>query len=58
MSPVGDESRRLRHLPVVTVLITVLNALMFLVKLAGGDAFINQWSLVPAHIVAGQELSS
>jgi membrane associated rhomboid family serine protease len=55
MFPLGDESRRLRHLPVVTVLIIVLNALMFLVELAGGDAFINRWSLVPAHIVAGQD---
>jgi membrane associated rhomboid family serine protease len=54
MFPLGDESRRLRHLPVVTVLIIVLNALMFLVEMVGGDAFINQWSLVPAHIVAGQ----
>jgi membrane associated rhomboid family serine protease len=54
MSPLGDESRRLRHLPVVTVLIIVLNALVFLAELAGGDAFVNQWSLVPANIVAGQ----
>jgi membrane associated rhomboid family serine protease len=54
MFPLGDESRRLRHLPVVTVLIIVLNALMFLVELVGGDAFINQWSLIPADIVAGQ----
>jgi membrane associated rhomboid family serine protease len=54
MFPLGDESRRLRHLPVVTVLIIVLNALMFLVELVGGDAFINQWSLVPADIVAGR----
>jgi membrane associated rhomboid family serine protease len=27
---------------------------MFLSKLVGGDAFINQWSLVPAEIVAGR----
>ena len=54
MSPLRDESQRLRHLPVVTVLIIVLNALVFLAELAGGDAFINRWSLVPANIVAGQ----
>jgi hypothetical protein len=53
MFPLGDESRRLRHLPYVTVLIIVLNALMFLVELVGGDAFINRWSLVPANVVAG-----
>jgi membrane associated rhomboid family serine protease len=38
----------------VTVLIIVLNALVFLAELLGGDAFINQWSLVPANITAGQ----
>jgi membrane associated rhomboid family serine protease len=54
MLPLGDQSRRLRHLPVVTVLIIVLNALMFLVELGGGDTFINRWSLIPADIVAGQ----
>jgi len=27
---------------------------MFLLELTGGDAFINQWSLVPAEIVAGR----
>jgi membrane associated rhomboid family serine protease len=51
---IGDESRRPGHLPVVTVLIIVLNALVFLAELAGGDAFVNQWSLVPANVVAGQ----
>jgi membrane associated rhomboid family serine protease len=55
MFPLGDESRRLRHLPVVTVLIIVLNALVFLAELAGGEAFINRWALVPAHTVAGQD---
>jgi membrane associated rhomboid family serine protease len=54
MSPLADESRRPGHLPVVTVLIIVLNALVFLAELAGGDAFVNQWSLVPANVVAGQ----
>ena len=54
MFPLGDQSRRLRHLPVVTALIIVLNALMFLAELLGGDAFVNQWSLVPANITAGQ----
>jgi membrane associated rhomboid family serine protease len=54
MFPLGDESRRLRHVPVVTVLIIALNALMFVAELVGGDTFINQWSLIPANIVAGQ----
>ena len=55
MFPLGDQSRRLRHLPVVTVLIILLNALIFLAELSGGDAFINQWSLAPAKIAAGKD---
>jgi membrane associated rhomboid family serine protease len=31
-----------------------MNALVFLLELAGGDAFINQWSLVAADVVAGR----
>jgi membrane associated rhomboid family serine protease len=54
MFPLRDESRRLRHLPIVTVLIIGLNALMFVAELLGGDAFINRWSLIPANITAGQ----
>jgi len=54
MIPLGDADRRPLRFPLVTVLIVVANVLVFLLELAGGDAFINQWSLVPADIVAGR----
>ncbi len=54
MFPLGDASRRLKHFPLVTLLIIAANGFVFLLELAGGDAFINQWSLVPADIVAGR----
>jgi membrane associated rhomboid family serine protease len=54
MIPLGDVDRRPLRFPLVTVLIVVANALVFLLELVGGDAFINQWSLVPADIVAGR----
>ena len=54
MIPLGDADRRPLHFPVVTAVIIGVNALAFLLELAGGDAFINQWSLVPADIVAGR----
>jgi membrane associated rhomboid family serine protease len=54
MIPLGDADRRPLHFPVVTAVIIGVNALVFLLELAGGDAFINQWSLVPADIVAGR----
>jgi membrane associated rhomboid family serine protease len=55
MIPLGDASRRPLHFPIFTALIIAANVLMFLMELVGGDAFINQWSLVPAHIVAGRD---
>jgi membrane associated rhomboid family serine protease len=54
MFPLGDASRRVRHFPIVTALIIGANALVFMLELAGGETFINQWSLVPADVVAGR----
>jgi membrane associated rhomboid family serine protease len=56
MFPLGDASRRIRHFPVVTTGIIVLNVIMFMIELAGGDPFITRWSVVPADIVAGRHL--
>jgi membrane associated rhomboid family serine protease len=54
--PLGDADRRPVRFPLVTIGIIVANILVFLVELAGGDAFINRWALVPAEIVAGRDL--
>ena len=55
MIPLQDDSRRPIHWPVVTVALIAINAVVFLFELAGGDAFITRWSLVPANIVAGRD---
>jgi membrane associated rhomboid family serine protease len=52
--PLRDITRRPAHRPVVTVLIIVVNALVFLLELGGGDAFVQHWSVIPADIVAGR----
>jgi membrane associated rhomboid family serine protease len=54
MIPIGDASRRPVRFPIATVSIIALNAVVFFFELAGGDAFINRWSLVPAEITAGR----
>ena len=54
MIPFGDASRRPRRSPVITTAIIMLNGLVFLLELAGGDAFMQRWSVIPADIVAGQ----
>jgi len=51
--PLSDASRRPVNMPVCTVLIIVANTLAFLLELARGDAFVLQWSVVPADIVSG-----
>ena len=53
MIPLGDASRRPINFPIMTALIISANALVFLLELAGGNAFITRWSLVPADIMAG-----
>jgi hypothetical protein len=56
MIPLGDASRRPVNFPIVTSLLIAANALVFVLELADGDAFINRWSLVPADITAGRNL--
>jgi membrane associated rhomboid family serine protease len=51
--PLGDASRPQRRFAVVTVLIIVLNAWVFLKELAYGNRFVWEWSVVPIRIVHG-----
>jgi membrane associated rhomboid family serine protease len=53
--PLSDASRRPVNFPIVTLLIILLNAGMFVLELLNGDAFIISWSLIPAQIVAGHD---
>ena len=41
MIPLSDADRRPLHLPLVTGLIIVVNVVVFLLELAGGDTFIS-----------------
>jgi membrane associated rhomboid family serine protease len=47
--PLGDDNSARRSLPVVTFGLIALNVVFFLVELNGGDAFIRQWSFIPAR---------
>jgi membrane associated rhomboid family serine protease len=52
--PFGDASRQPKRFPLVTTAIIVVNVLVFLLELNGGDAFVSQWSVIPTDIVAGR----
>ena len=54
MVPLGDASRRPLRFPVVTAWIVALNGAVFLLELYNGEAFVLQWALTPAAVVAGQ----
>jgi len=53
--PLTDASRRPTHFPYVTTGIIVTNAIVFLMELARGDAFVVKWSAVPANITSGHQ---
>ena len=53
MIPLSDASRQPESFPVVTIAIIVVNAVVFVLELMGGAAFVMKWSEIPANIVAG-----
>jgi membrane associated rhomboid family serine protease len=56
MIPLADVSRRPTNFPVVTLSIITINTIVFVFELVNGEPFVDKWSLVPAHISAGQDL--
>ena len=54
MIPLGDASRRPVHRPVITAVLILANAFVFVLELQGGEPFVTQWSAIPADIVAGR----
>ena len=51
--PLTDASRRPVHFPIVTVCIILTNFFAFVLELRGGEAFVLQWSAIPAQITSG-----
>jgi membrane associated rhomboid family serine protease len=56
MVPLGDASRRPFHVPFITYTIIFINAVVFVLEIAGGEEFVHQWSVIPARIMAGEAL--
>ena len=49
--PLSDASRRPAHFPLMTVFIIVINGLVFVQELLGGEAFVLRWAAVTANVV-------
>ena len=56
MIPLQDVSRRPVGFPTATTIIIVLNVICFFLELAGGDAFVQHWSVIPAEVSQGHHL--
>ncbi len=54
--PLGDASRRRAHFPIATILIILINTLVFFRELQGGNAFVYQYAAIPANITSGHAL--
>ena len=54
--PLGDASRRTLRKPVVTGVLIAVNIYVFLKELLYGDAYVAQWSAIPAQITSGHHL--
>lgn len=52
MLPIGDDNSQRRLFPIVTYALIALNVFVFLLELAGGNAFTNSWSFVPARMIS------
>lgn len=52
MLPIGDDDSARRTVPIVTYILIALNAVVFLLELGGGDAFIGRWAFVPTRFLA------
>src|ERR1035441_8754875 len=50
MIPLGDASRRPSRWPIITVLLIAVNVYVFTRELMYGEAFVYQWSVIPAEI--------
>ncbi len=52
MFPIGDDNSSRRLFPFVTYALIAVNVLVFLLELAGGDAFVMKWAFVPSRFLA------
>ncbi|HEX9596990.1 MAG TPA: rhomboid family intramembrane serine protease [Anaerolineales bacterium] len=52
MMPLGDDNTGRRATPIVTYALIALNVIVFFLEMSGGEAFIQQWSFIPARFLA------
>jgi len=52
MLPIGDDNSARKIVPLVTYALLIINIIVFLIELSGGNAFIEKWAFVPTRFRA------
>jgi len=52
MLPIGDDNSARKIVPLVTYALLIINIIVFLIELSGGNAFIEKWAFVPTRFLA------
>ena len=52
MIPIGDDNSARRITPIVTYILIILNVLVFLLEINGGNAFVEKWAFIPSRFLA------
>lgn len=52
MLPIGDDNSSRKIVPLVTYALLIINIIVFLIELSGGNAFIEKWAFVPTRFLA------
>ena len=53
--PIGDDNTQRVSFPIVTLLLIAVNVVVFLLELQYGDAFVYQYSIIPAKLFSGEQ---
>lgn len=51
MIPLGDDNSSRKSTPVITYALILINILFFFLEMAGGEAFIKKWSVIPSEFL-------
>ena len=52
MFPIGDEDRSRKYFPLVTIVLVLINVVVFYFEVTRGQAFIERWAFVPGQFAA------
>ncbi len=52
MMPLGDDNSQIKSVPIVTYVLILLNAIMFLFEMSGGEGFVEKWAYIPSRFLS------